>query len=172
MDLKVFFLSVVVCLLPLKAFASTPKLSGNYALSLHTECQVNVTQVQDGGQSTNCGSCNGDVLDIQTNDDGKFQHEVGVATFSPSTGQVTVNASGGQGPVLFYNPKSPPSDNFAAEAISGTDPYSNTSSTFTINGDEYNAAYGDIVKGIAHYVSFERIDTQKQCVEWGTAVRQ
>jgi hypothetical protein len=159
------FTAGLLLLLSIDAKAQ-PALSGSYAYSLNRECQVNLKQIQSQC-SNNCGA---DIQDIKTNNTGRFYHAIATATFTGT--QMTLNGKAGKGAVLFYNPKSGAGDFFSAVTLSGTVSYSNTDTTFTFAGNKYNAVYGNIVNGAADYVTFERIDTVNECVEYGTLVHQ
>lgn len=155
---------ISLCLIPITALAAAPRLSGVYALSLTENCQVTLTTHTDPNT--------GDVDSLETVDDGKLSETVASAKFNAAAGTITLSGAQGKGSILLVPGLSDPSEVMAQLATSESLSFSNTGSTLTINGDTFTAAYGDIAAGVAHYVTFMRVDTMKGCVEHGTAVHQ
>ena len=185
MNRRVLVLVAVVCLLPVSAIASgPPKLSGNYAFSLNQYCQVAVGTDTFNNIVVRTGTvdADGDFSDGTTSlasvfdktvDDGKISLTTAKATFNSTSGTVVMSGLSDKGSVLLVQGLSDPSENLAEVPSGGTLNFSNTASTLTINGLTWNVAYGNIVSGIAHYVTFTGIDSQKPgCADQGFAVRQ
>ena len=180
-------LVAVVCLFPLNAIASgPPKLSGIYAFSLNEYCQVTVgtDTFNNIVVRTGAADADGDFSDGTTSlasifdrtvDDGKISITTAKATFNPTSGTAVLSGLSDKGSVLLVQGLSDPSENLAEIPFGGANPvnYSNTASTLTINGLTFNVSYGNIVSGVAKYVTFSGLDSQKPgCAEQGTAVHQ
>jgi len=165
MKVRLFLLVALVSLFPLDALAATPKLSGNYAFSLSQSCQITLSTFPD--QST------GDVSALETIDDGKISQSVALATFS-KTGTVSVSGAQVKGSALLVPGLSGTDESMSGSPFSGSFAYSiPDASTLVINSVQYHAVYGNIVGGIAKYVTFLVQDPNKPgCVESGTAVHQ
>jgi hypothetical protein len=163
------------CLLPLDAIAATPKLSGTYALSLSQNCQVTVgTSTYDNielGNGTTTTLAN---LFDQTIDDGKFSQSVGIANFNDSSHTLSFSGTQVNGSVLIVPGLSSDSELMTSSPNSVSVGYSvPSSSSFVLSGVTYQAAYGNIVKGIAKYATFVALDPSKPaCSDYGTAVHQ
>lgn len=187
MNTRILMLVAVVCLLPLDAFAGTPKLSGTYAFSLNESCQISVgthtySILQQSGVATDSDGDNNWVTNNTapvfdtTIDDGKISVTTATARFNPKIGTVVVSGFTDKGSILQAEGLSDPTmDDLAEKPFGGATAvnYSNTASTLTINGLTWNVAYGNIVSGVAKYVTFSGIETEKpSCAEQGTAVHQ
>jgi uncharacterized membrane protein len=164
MKIKLFLLVALVSLFPLDALAAAPKLSGPYAFSPSQSCQITLSTFPD--QST------GDVAALETINDGKISQGIALATFN----KTTVSLSGAQvkGSALLVPGLSGADESMGETPFSGTFNYSiPNASTLILNGIQYHAVYGNIVAGIAKYVTFLVQDPNKpDCVENGTAVHQ
>lgn len=175
MKFRPLLLIAAVCLLPLDAIAATPKLSGSYALSLSQNCQVTVgTSTYDNielGNGTTTTLAN---LFDATVDDGKFSQSVGIANFDDSTHTLSFSGTEVRGSVLIVPGLSSSNELMSSSPNSVSVGYSVPSaSSFVLDGVSYQAAYGDIVKGIARYVTFVALDPSKPaCSDYGTAMHQ
>lgn len=164
-----------VCLLPLEAIAGTPKLSGNYALSLSQNCQVTVgtstyDNIELGNQTTTTLA---NVFD-ETINDGKLSQSVYLATFDQSTHTLSVSGTQVNGSALIVPGLSSPSEVMTSSPDSGSFSYSVPSTTSLVLGEvTYHAVYGNIVNGTAKYATFVALDPSKpECSDYGTAVHQ
>ncbi len=168
---KALLLAGVALLMPIRAMALVPKLSGTYAMTYNEFCQVTLDIAN--GTDTDSTSSQPFVASITTVDDGKISVSTATATFTPKTGMVSLSATGGKGSILIVPGLSGPNETMAPQSFSGVAPYSTTATTFKLNGITFDAAYGMIVLGVAKYVSFTAIDPAKPaCVIQGTAVHQ
>jgi hypothetical protein len=175
MKFKVLLMIAAACLLPLDAIAATPKLSGNYALSLSQNCQVTVgTSTYDNIELGNATTTTLANLFDQTIDDGKLSQSVGTATFNQSTHTLSFSGTQVKGSVLIVPGLSSDSELMTSSPDSGSFGYSvPSSSSLVLGGVTYQAAYGNIVNGIAKYVTFVTQDPSKPaCSDYGTAVHQ
>lgn len=175
MRVRTLVVIAAVCLLPLEAIAGTPKLSGTYALSLSQNCQVTVgttsfNDIELGNQTTTSLV---NVFD-ETVDDGKFSQSVGIANFNNSTHTVSFSGTEVRGSVLIVPGLSSPNEAMASGPNTGSFSYSVPGSSSLVMGEvTYQAAYGNIVNGIAKYATFVALDPSKPaCSDYGTAVHQ
>ena len=75
----------------------------------------------------------------------------GLAGVGQTTARVTFDATNG---VATFNGFQPAGNPLTLEPIVGSATYSNTATTFTLDGDTFQAFYGDLKKGVPAYVSY------------------
>lgn len=164
-----------LCLVSSGAMAATPRLSGNYALSMTQNCQVTV------GSDTydNIDVAGGSTITLanlfdRTVNDGKFSQTVGIATFNLTTHTLSFSGTEVKGSVLLVPGLSGADESMSSSPLSGSFSYSVPDTTSLVfGGITYSAAYGNIVSGTARYVTFVTQDPSKpECYDYGTAVHQ
>ena len=121
------------------AYAATPVISGKYIFRQTTICQPFT------GQSS------------------RAEHDMGTATFNPSTHQVLLNGFAVFGPTFEKTPAP------KRVVLNKTFAYSNTASTFTLGTDTYDALYGRLTRGKANEVYFQAV-SDGHCVVQGSVV--
>jgi len=144
------------------AQAAAPILSGSYAVTLTDTCQAAI------GTMTNPRTGNVEALETFTT--GKLSQTVGTLTFDPATQTAQLSATMIKGSLLIVR-GIPGGSHMATSTESGSTAYSNTDSTLVIESQTYSAAYGNIVAGVAQYVTFVG-SKSPQCVERGVAVHE
>ena len=169
-----------VAFIPATAVAGPiPKLSGKYALSLSTSCQVTMDVTTNG------------FSEVSTVNNGKLEQAIGLATFADSgahKGSLAFDGVDVHGAILYVPELSPSSDLLTTEAGVQTGSFSiPSSSSLVLNGVTYFAVYGHVDGDIAHYVTFlAQIakpgpgatpsdplgPTPEQCIAYGTAVHE
>ncbi|HVA39497.1 MAG TPA: hypothetical protein VNF49_02445 [Candidatus Binataceae bacterium] len=138
-----------------------PILSGPYAVTLTDTCQAAIAGPTDPRT--------GDVQYIETFTTGKLAQTVGTLTFDPNTLIAQISATMIKGSLLIV--RGVGGSHMATSTLSSSVPYSNTDSSLVIDTQTYHAAYGNIVSGVAQYVSFVG-SKSPQCVERGVAVHE
>jgi hypothetical protein len=158
------------------ALAATPIISGTYLVTVHTFCQPTVTAnfAPVGDDTFVDGLSSNDA----TSD--AFMQEILSANFNPTKGKVTVTGFQDEGSNLLLQFTGSRSGVFGSplseQPSHGSNKYSNTAATLTVNGDTSNAFYGGIdAKGIAHSIIFMRLSNGEgdtTCSDQGEAIRQ
>jgi len=147
---------------------TVPLISGKYAYVHNTFCQPTVlVNYQNGTPFLVNLSATGTYGGW-----GDIQFEVGVATFNATKMTVTAVSNTTDGsPVLLQSAGGGP-DNLegtplAISATGGKASYSNTATTFTLQGQAFNAAYGAVAKnGITEHMSLVGLDSKGCSEEW------
>jgi hypothetical protein len=118
--------------------AKTEVLSGAYVVTYNQFCQPNLQAVFDEDSMELV------LINPYVSFFGQAQSSTLVVNFDPSTMTAAVSGSGNLGAVLKmidYDDRLFGSD-FTNSAVAGSEPYSNTSSTLTLNGVTLNAVFG------------------------------
>lgn len=105
------------------AFAAAPVISGNYVFTFTEICQAN----------------------IPSSSPGTIQSTIAIANFNPTAGTVSVSGSEVDGDLVVLGGNG----GLTSTTLSQSFPYSNTGTTFTLNGTTLNAVYGKAKKTIA-----------------------
>ena len=147
---------------------AVPTLSGSYAYSHSSLCQptilVNYTNGSPSLINLNGGGNYGGWGDIR--------FEGGTVTFNPSKSTLTYSSTDIEGSPMLLQSSGGGPDNLEGTQLaqapnSGKSTFSNTSTTVTLSGQSYNAAYGAVTgSGIAEYVSLIGIDSKGCANQW------
>ena|ERR1700733_5735173 len=154
--------------------ASAQTISGKYVVTVTKLCQLTGTY-----NFSTAGLGNNYLNEIDSSGS-NFKQSLYQATFSPTKGNVTINGFDNGGDLEIFHItgsiNTTLGNAITQVANSGKSTYSNTATTFTINGQAYNAMYGQVdKKGVAHYVAFQGVfagDSGQECTEQGTASAQ
>ncbi len=160
---KLFAAAAVATLLAVApAVAATPVISGKYVYASSTFCQptIQIEYAQDTNGQT---FVNG--LNLTEPED--TAHEVGLASFDPTTLTVTFSGKKDHGSnVLLQTSGGLQGSMIAEKTESGSGSYSNTATTVTLSGATYNATYGKSSKGVVEYFALVGLDSAGCSVEW------
>jgi hypothetical protein len=154
--------------------ASAQTISGKYIVTVTKLCQLTGTY-----NFSTAGLGNNYLNEIDSSGS-SFKQSLYQATFSPTKGTATINGFDSGGDLEIFQVTGSVTatlGNVISQVPnSGKSSYSNTATTFTINGQPFNAMYGQVdKKGVAHYVAFQGVfagDSGQQCTEQGTASAQ
>jgi hypothetical protein len=133
----------------LPAFAGdtpgTPVLSGSYVTSFTQFCQPNLQATYIKGSTTLAN------INLSTSNYGQFEVSALAADFDSSTKTVTFTGSGNSGTAqeITDNNGTLWGLNFVNGSVNQSYSYSNTSTTLTINGTDFQIVYGALKKGVA-----------------------
>jgi hypothetical protein len=123
------------------AGAATPKITGNYNISISEYCQPVIDPWPDGSN-------------VLFN--GLHSSTTAVANFNASTGQVSASGETMSGDVMVTNSTD---GNIAVTAYQLNGAYTNTATKLTLNGREFNVDYKYSLKGLARSFNFYRRNT-------------
>jgi hypothetical protein len=155
------------------ATAATPILSGGYIVTERDFCQP-VGTFHFVNVSTN------NLVDSVTLTGGQMKFTLFQANFSPSKGKITTTGFGDGGDPIFFKTTGAQTSSqgqaLGEDSQSGKVSYSNTDTTFTVDGTTFHAFYGQIDKnGIAHTFALQgmyQADNGQPCAEQAEATRQ
>jgi hypothetical protein len=140
--------------------AGAQSINGVYTFRLTSNCQATIQMKKS------TGSFSGFVVDLAMSVPGKLEENIGTATFNASTHRVRIVGLSIFGDLVRIAGK--PGTAMKQAALSFDWPYSNTTTTLTLNGQVYRMVVGNIVSGIARNVYFQRL--AGNCVINGSAV--
>ena len=154
--------------------ASAQTISGKYIVTVTKLCQLTGTY-----NFSTAGLGQNYVNEINSSGS-NFKQSLYQATFSPTKGNVTVNGFDNGGDLEIFHITGSINTTLGSTITqapnSGKSTYSNTATTFTINGQTLNAMFGQIdKKGVAHTFAFQGVfagDSGQECTEQGTASAQ
>ncbi|MGD0192255.1 MAG: hypothetical protein ABSD74_16055 [Rhizomicrobium sp.] len=127
---------------------SVPKISGKYALGFTETCQA----VQTGSAT------------------GFINNFLVIANFDSTKGTVQLTGTLTAGGLVVWDGAL---SGLNQSPVSSTVNYSNTATTFTVDGTTYNVAYGPLKKGVAQSAVYSGIGPDGPgCLESGTAILQ
>jgi hypothetical protein len=164
------FLAAVLFCVP----ASAQTISGKYVVTVTKLCQLT------GTYNFSTAGLGNNYLNEINSSGSSFKQSLYQATFSPSKGNVAINGFDDGGDLEIFQITGSVSATLGSTITqapnSAKSSYSNTATTFTINGQVFNAMYGQVdKKGVAHYVAFQGVfagDSGQECTEQGTASAQ
>jgi hypothetical protein len=154
--------------------AMAQTISGKYLITINKFCQLVATY--NFGSANNVGNFVNEIESSGSN----IKFTILQATFNAKKGTAAINGVDDGGDVeifQFTGAQSGQLGNAIAETPdTGTASYSNTPTTFTINGQVLNAQYGQVsAKGVAGLMTFQGAFTNQSgqnCAEQGTAQAQ
>lgn len=154
--------------------AAATTISGKYIITIHEYC-IPTMSVNSGAYSGGGNYVTGLTLGGST-----VENAMVLADFNPSKQSFTVSGFTDAGNVMLMQYTGSVNGNsgspFSESPASGKIGYANTDTTITVNGQTFNAIYGQIKKnGIAHYLAFQGVFTDQNnasCSEQGEAARQ
>lgn len=148
-------------LAPSTALAA-PVISGAYIFSASSNCQAILSVTKD---------VDGNVIDVNINTGGALNGIAGTIRFTPDTGMAALYATSVDGELLLMQGLTS-----SARLTQGTSSenwaYSNTSTTLTLDGTTYRAAYGKGSGGIVHQFTVVGREESNRCVFLGTFIRK
>jgi hypothetical protein len=160
MNVRTFLLTGATLLAAQTASATTPTISGSYNLSTSEYCQPVYNPWPTG---------------TQLSYEGLHASSIGTADFDSSTGNVSATGETISGKVIVTNSTA---GNMTAAPYTLSGPYSNTATTFTLDGTDYQVDYAYVVKGLAqtfHFYTTTTLGTgvtAANCVVQGSAALQ
>jgi hypothetical protein len=161
---SVILLGACTGLVAFAAQAQVPQLSGSYALILDQTCQATIAVTQN--------PTGGDLTSVFPNNNGSIEKLIGTATFNVSAGTVTINDISDTGSqTIWQEPTGTVGSAMAEASGSLSGPYSNTATTLTIGSKVLNVVYGNIVNGVANYLTLLALKPPN-CTMSGTAQHQ
>lgn len=107
---------------------------------------------------------------VTTSFDGVSKSIVATVAFDHATGKADITGVQGSTQIIV------PNSSGGSVSLSPNDgsaiPYSNTATTFTVNGQTYKVIYGTVTGGIAQELEFSGVETSTgltsaNCVDWG-----
>lgn len=172
--MKRMALSIAMAAACFCAPASAQTISGKYIITITKLCQLTGTY-----NFSTVGLGQNYVNEIESSGS-NFKQSMYQATFNPTKGNVTVSGFDNGGDLEIFHITgsivTTLGSTLTQASNSGKSSYSNTATTFTVNGQVLNAMYGQIdKKGVAHYVTFQGVfagDSGQECTEQGTASAQ
>jgi hypothetical protein len=167
-------ISLLIAAVLFCAPASAQTISGKYIVTVTKLCQLT------GTYNFSTAGLGNNYLNQINSSGSNFKQSLYQATFSPTKGNVTLSGFDNGGDLEIFDITGSVSatlgNTITQAPNSGKSTYSNTATTFTTNGQVYNAMYGQIdKKGVAHYVAFQGVfagDSGQECTEQGTASAQ
>ena len=157
MNARIILLAGAALFAAQSAVASTPKISGNYNISISEYCQPVIDPWPDGSN-------------VLFN--GLHSSTTAVAAFNSSTGQVSATGETMSGDAIVTNSTA---GNMAVTQYQMSGAYSNTAKLLTLDGREFNVDYKYTLKGMARSFNFYRRNTAgngvtaENCAVEGTA---
>jgi hypothetical protein len=141
------------------AAASAQTIAGTYAFLLTVNCQGMLRLHKDGS---------GKMFNVTMQRPGMLQEVLGTATFGTATGKAHIVGHMVSGDLLRILGQA--GEAMRQQSLNVWWTYSNTASTFTLNGKLYRAVYTNVASGVAGGAYFQRLTDN--CVESGSAIRK
>lgn len=149
-------------LAPSTALAAPPVISGAYIFSASSNCQAILSITKDPDDR---------VTDVNITEGGALNGIAGTITFTPATGRAVLSATNVDGELLLMQGLT--SNAKLTQGTSSNDwAYSNTSTTFTLNGITYRGAYGKRSGGIVQQFTVVGREESNRCVFLGTFIHK
>ena len=172
--MKRMALSIAMAAACFCAPVSAQTISGKYIITITKLCQLT------GTYNFSTAGLGNNYLNQINSSGSSFKQSLYQATFSPTKGNVTISGFDDSGDLEIFHITgsivTTLGSTLTQASNSGKSSYSNTATTFTVNGQVLNAMYGQIdKKGVAHYVAFQGVfagDSGQECTEQGTASAQ
>jgi hypothetical protein len=139
-----------------------PVISGAYILSASSNCQaiLNVTK-----------NVEGQVISINISSGGAVNGIAGTITFTPETGEAAVSAISVDGSSLLMQGVTH-TQVLRQSTTAETWPYSNTGTSFTLNGVVYRVVYGKLISNVPQQFNVVGREEASRCVFYGTFTKK
>ena len=141
---------------------AVPVISGTYILSASSNCQAIISVLRTPeGQVSGVSIVNG----------GAVNGIAGTITFTPETGQAAVAAISVDGSSLLMQGVNH-TQVLRQSTTAETWPYSNTGTTFTLNGVVYRVVYGKLSSNVPQQFNVVGREEANRCVFYGTFTKK